>query len=185
MRLMFRISKDSPVYYLTSVTKDRLPVFRKTPLADLCCKSFDEARRSGGFLILAYVVMTDHFHAIVYSELKPSKVLQYLNGISSRRVIDYLKTNGHEASLKKLQHEVKDRQYKYSLWDHHSNGKLIISEDVLIQKVNYLHQNPVRAGLVSDPMDYRWSSARWWARKPNEDEPLTVDMEKIQWRSKA
>ena len=41
---MFRISKDSPAYYLTSVTKDRLPVFRKDDFKEIVCKAIDEAR---------------------------------------------------------------------------------------------------------------------------------------------
>ncbi len=178
---MFRISKDSPAYYLTSVTKDRLPVFRTRALADLACHALDEARTSAGFLILAYVVMPDHLHAILASQLKPSKTLQYVNGITSRRVIDYLRTNGHECSLKKLQHADKERNYRYSLWDHHANAKLISTEEVLMEKVHYLHQNPVRAGLVKNALEYRWSSARCWARKDVDDEPLRVDIKLVDW----
>ncbi len=178
---MFRISNDSPAYYLTSVTKDRLQVFRTQALANLACNAMDEARKSGDFLILAYVVMPDHLHAILASHLKPSKTLQYVNGITSRRVIDYLRTNGHESSLKKLQHEDKERNYRYSLWDHHANTKLITCEEILMEKVQYLHQNPVRAGLVTNALDYRWSSARCWSRNELDDEPLRVDMNLIDW----
>ena len=51
-----------------------------------------------------------------------------------------------------------------------------------MQKVNYVHQNPVRAGLVNAAEDYRWSSARIWQRRPLEDEPLLLDLDQIQWR---
>ena len=51
-----------------------------------------------------------------------------------------------------------------------------------MQKVNYIHQNPVRAGLVERAIDYRWSSARYWNRCERDDEPLKVDLEKIIWR---
>ncbi len=50
---MFRISKDSPVYYLTSVAHNRLPVFRTARLKDLICKALDEARTSANLLIFA------------------------------------------------------------------------------------------------------------------------------------
>jgi hypothetical protein len=49
-----------------------------------------------------------------------------------------------------------------------------------MQKVNYVHQNPVRAGLVSSAEDYRWSSVRIWQRRPLEDEPLLLDLDQIQ-----
>ena len=179
---MFRISKDSPVYYLTAVSKNRLPVFRKDEIKNIVCQAIDEARRSAGFLLLAYVVMLDHLHTLVGSELKPSKVEQYINGIVSRRVIDFLKTNGHTRSLEKLRRADRARNYRYSLWDHHPNAKLLTHEDIVLQKVNYIHQNPVRAGLVEKAEDYRWSSVRCWARKPLGNEPLLVDIDQISWR---
>jgi len=181
---MFRISKDTPAYYLTSVAKDRLPVFRSDAIKEITCAALDEARRSAGFLLFAYVVMPDHLHTIIGSELKPSKVQQYVNGIVAHRVIQYLKAEGHEKSLGKLRHEEKDRGYKHSLWDHHPNAKLLSTEEVFLQKVNYLHQNPVRAGLVERTEDYRWSSARWWSKNPLENEPLVVDINQILWRSR-
>jgi len=58
----------------------------------------------------------------------------------------------------------------------------IFSEAMFMQKVNYIHLNPVRAGLVEKATDYRWSSARIWQGCPLEDEPLKVNMDKIRWR---
>ena len=76
----------------------------------------------------------------------------------------------------------RDRGYRYSLWDHHSNVFSVTSEDMFMQKVNYIHQNPFRAGLVGEAEDYRWSSVRWWKRCPLEDEPLRVNIDQIAWR---
>ena len=181
---MHTISRDFPALYLTAVAKDRLPVFRTDTIKIIACKALDEARTSGGFAIYAYVIMPDHLHAITDLLLKPSKVLQYVNGIISRRVIDHLKERGHNASLRKLRRESGVRGHRYSLWEHHSNAFPIFSEDMLMQKVNYIHQNPVRAGLVERAEDNRWSSVRIWKRCPLEDEPLMVDLDLINWRSR-
>ena len=51
-----------------------------------------------------------------------------------------------------------------------------------MQKVNYIHQNPVRAGLTECITDYRWSSARIWQGKPLDNEPLLMDKDLIHWR---
>src|SRR5437667_5945972 len=157
---MHTISRDTPAFYLTAVAKDRLPVFRTDTIKLITCAALDEARKSGGFSIYAYVIMPDHLHALTDSALKPSKILQYINGIISRRVIDHLKERGHNASLRKLRRESGTRGHKYSLWEHHSNALAIFSEDILMQKVNYIHENPVRAELVDRAEDYRWSSVR-------------------------
>jgi len=50
---MFRISKDSPVYYLTSVANNRLPVFQTARLKNLVCEALTEARTSASLLIFA------------------------------------------------------------------------------------------------------------------------------------
>ncbi len=177
-----RISKDNPFYYLTSVANNRLPVFRTDKLKEITVKAFDEARKSAGILIFAYVLMPDHYHLISDSSRKPSEVLRYVNGITARRVIDYLKENKFESSLEKLKQETKKREYKYSLWEHHPNAFLLTSEAPLMQEVNYIHQNPVRAGSVEKAEDYLYSSARVWQKNPIDNEPLTVDVDKITWR---
>ena len=181
---MHAISRDSPALYLTCVAKDRLPVFQTDQIKLITCGALNEARRSAGFAIYAYVIMPDHLHAITDSAIKPSKILQYINGIVSRRVIDYLKEHGHNSSLRKLQRESGVRGHRYSLWEHHSNVLSIFSEEMLMQKVNYIHQNPVRAGLVEHADDCRWSSARIWKRCSWNDEPLLVDVDRIRWRSR-
>jgi hypothetical protein len=53
---------------------------------------------------------------------------------------------------------------------------------MFMQRVHYTHQNPVRLGLVERAEDYRFSSARIWNRRPLEDEPLLIDIDKIRWR---
>ena len=181
---MFRISKDSPVHYITSVPIDRLPVFKTTKLKEVVCEALKEARNSAKLLIFAYVIMPDHVHALIGSERKPTQVLRYVNGISGRHVIDYLKQPGFESSLKKLERSSGDRQYKYSLRDHHPNLKLISTENGLIEKANYIHMNPVRAGLVERPEDYHFSSVRCWQRRPLEEEPLLVDLDQIAWHKR-
>jgi len=176
------ISPNSPAYYLTSVAKDRLPVFRRDSLKSVACAAMNEARLSGQFLILAYVIMPDHLHLITDGEKKPAVVLRFINGLLSRRVIDFLKSEGHYASLEKLRHASYRRGHEYSLWDHHPNVRLLTSESMFMQRVHYTHQNPVRLGLVERAEEYRYSSARLWSRTPLEGEPLVVDLGNIRWR---
>lgn len=180
---MYTINKDFPCVFLTSVTHDRIPVFATDRLKQIACDAFDEARRSGGIDILSYVIMTDHYHMVARSDKRrPSDIARYMNGISARRIIDYLKECGFADSLRKLRTLTKKREYRHSVWQHNPDSMLITSESMLIQKVNYIHQNPVRAGLVEGPQDYLFSSARIWMERPMENEPLLMDIDKIRWR---
>jgi REP-associated tyrosine transposase len=178
----FLISQDSPVLYITLVTKNRLPVFRTEQMREFICGAIDEARRSAAFLLFAYVVMLDHLHLLTSRPSTNSDLLRVLKGLTARRVIDHLKENNYASSLKKLEHCVQERNYKYSLWQTEKNVFPIYSEKLFMQKLNYIHQNPVRAGLVERAIDYRWSSARIWAGCPLETEPLLVDKDLIHWR---
>jgi REP element-mobilizing transposase RayT len=112
----FVISHDSQVLYITVVTKDRLPVFRTDRMKEVVCDAIAEARKSAGFLLFAYVIMIDHMHLLTSCPSDTSDVLRVLKGITARRIIDHLKKNNHLRSLDKLQHQARDRNYKYSLW---------------------------------------------------------------------
>jgi putative transposase len=179
---MVTISRDMPCFYLTAVARNRLPAFRTDGLKRIVTNALDEARRSGGFAIFAYVLMPNHLHVVTDGARKPSDVLRFVKGIVSRRVIAYLKEGNFHSSLEKLRHQKTGRGHVYSLWEHHSNVMLLTSEAVFMQRVNYINQNPVRGGLVERAEDYRWSSARCWARRMVEDEPLAMDLDRIVWR---
>ena len=178
----FQLSRDSQALYITIVTKNRLPVFQTDAIKLITCRALDEARTSGGFLIFAYVIMPDHMHLLTDCPRSSAEVLRYVKGLTARRVIDYLKEHDYQSSLAKLRHEEWKRKHSYSLWQQEKNVFSIFSEAVFMQKVNYIHLNPVRAGMVERAIDYRWSSARIWLRIPDDDEPLMVDFDRIDWR---
>ena len=167
------------------VAKDRLPVFQTDAFKTITCQAMDEARQSHGFLLFAYVIMTDHMHLITDQPEKPSDLLRYIKGTIAHRVIEYLKERNYQSSLEKLQHEDWKRNHRHSLWQQEKNVFSIFSEAVFMQKVNYIHLNPVRAALVPRALDYRWSSVRIWQRCEMEEEPLRVDLDRIEWRRGA
>jgi putative transposase len=177
----FRVTRDTPAFYLTSITKDRLPVFRTAALAAIACRALDEARKSGKFLIFAYVLMLDHLHLVTDSKVDSVDIHRFVNGIISRRVIDYLKTEGKEESLEKLRIQRRTDGSSYSLWQHHPNTRLIWNESMLWQRIQYTHLNPVRLGLVDHPDEWMWSSSRVFHGKASEQEPIAVDFDRIRW----
>ena len=178
----FVVSQDSPVLYITIVTKDRLPVFRTDGMKEVLCRALDEARKTAGFLLFAYVIMVDHLHVLTSRPSTTSEVLRVLKGLTARRVIDYLRTNNYLPSLAKLSHPDRDRNYRHSLWQTEKNVLPVFSEGMFMEKLNYVHLNPVRAGVAERASDYHWSSARIWQGCPLENEPLSVDKDLIYWR---
>ena len=179
---MFRISRDTPAYYLTSVTHDRLPIFQTDRIKQVLVEALDEARKSGSIMIFAYVIMLDHTHLLTDNSRDIKDVLRFLNGISARRVINHLKESGFESSLAKLRIKEQADTQKYSVYQHHPNAIRMTGEDAFMQKVNYIHMNPVRAGLVEHPDEYLYSSARIWHNRALDNEPLLTDHHQIDWR---
>src|SRR5215470_1584643 len=116
---MATISRDTPCLSITSVARDRLPVFRTEAIKKIAASALDEARHSGRFAIFAYVIMADHLHLIIITDgaRKPSETLRFINGIAGHRVIGYLKEGGYTSSLEKLRETKKTRGHEYSLWD--------------------------------------------------------------------
>jgi putative transposase len=164
------------------VAKDRLPVFKSDAIKLVTCKALDEARKSGGFLLFAYVILPDHLHFLTDCPKSSADVLRRVKGLIARRVIDYLQEHDYQSSLAKLRHQEWKRKHGYSLWQQEKIVFSSFSEAVFMQKVNYMHLNPVRAELVVRAIDYRWSSAKIWQRIPSDDEALTVDFDRIEWR---
>jgi REP element-mobilizing transposase RayT len=182
---MFQVSRTTPAYYLTSVAHKRIPVFQTDAIKQIVCDALDEARASGGIMIFAYVIMPEHVHLITDCARKIRDVLRFTNGVSAKRVLDHLKNSGYESSLAKLRIQEREQKHKYSLYQHHPNAFEIYGEDTMMQKVNYIHLNPVRSGLVKRPEEYRFSSARFWQGKELESEPLITDHRAIEWRAAA
>jgi REP element-mobilizing transposase RayT len=143
---MFTVSSNTPVLYITVVTKDRLPVFGRDELKDLFCAALVEAQKSGGFLIFGYVVMPDHYHMLTDNTLKASEVLRFSNGISARRVIDYLKQKQCTSSLEKLRHLDRGRGYHHSLWQHKPDTRLIYTEEAFRSRLRYIHAKSGSSG---------------------------------------
>lgn len=180
---MFQITRDDPAYYLTSVTHNRLPVFRLDEFKKVVTDAFCEARENHKMMIFAYVIMPDHTHLLTDNAHEIKDVLRYLNGVSAHRVVKYLKANSYDESLSKLRIQERTDKHKYSVYQPHPNAIRITGESAFMQKVNYIHLNPVRAGLVGHPDEYLYSSARLWHGRAIENEPLITDHKKIKWRA--
>ena len=129
-----------------------------------------ELKESRPFKLIAYVVMPDHCHAIVNPrDGRITDLTGALKGLSARYIIDAspadafpVENPGPDGAL----HQLWQESFKaFGLW----SGWLIW------QKINYIHNNPVKAFLVKSAADYRWSSFRAFYFQSGE--PLPVDKE--------
>ena len=167
-------------HYVTVVTHNRIQVFRSHQACRFLVDALANAREKYSFKLIGYVVMPDHVHMIVNPlEQNIKIILKQIKGASAHHIIKWLRAEGHEKSLEKLKLDnPKKRAHQYALWLEKFFPVELWSFKFVQQKLQYIHNNPVRAGLCKHPADWQWSSYR--AYFPHE--PGSVPVE-IDWQT--
>ncbi|WP_435051583.1 REP-associated tyrosine transposase [Desulfonema magnum] len=114
--------------------------------------------------IHAYILMENHLH-LIGSSPEFSDEIRKMKSFTARSIVDYLKANGPKFFLGQLsffKKRHKDNQ-KYQVWQEGFHPKAILNEKTLVQKMEYVHHNPVRRGYVDSPAHWRYSSYRYYA----------------------
>jgi REP element-mobilizing transposase RayT len=112
-------------------------------------------------IIYGFVIMPNHIHLIwqMKAGIKRDDVQRDFLKFTAQRIKDNL-DKFHPEILHQFKVKAKDRQYQF--WERNPLSVEIWTEKTLMQKLNYLHQNPVRAGLCKYPEDYKYSSALFY-----------------------
>lgn len=162
------------LHYITSVTNNRVPVFRSDEICRIFIEQMKELKKRFPFKLIGYVLMPDHFHMIVdIHGGEVEKFLLRLRGMSARKIIDWLKDRGYFESLLKLKlPAIRKGNYQYAVWQPKPLVIDLFSPKFVRQKLDYIHMNPVRAGLCSHPADWKWSSYNAYAGK---ESPIEID----------
>ena len=139
-----RFQHARQLHYITFTCYHRAPLLAPPGARDLLEQTLERVRRWYGFYISGYVVMPERVHLLM-SEPERSQVaiaIQMLKQIVSRK----LGGGGAEPFWQR-------RYFDFNVW----------SEKKFVEKLRYIHRNPVRRGLVERPEDWPWSSFRHYA----------------------
>ena len=160
-RSRYKIYEDQYPHFLTCTVINWLPLFGNPPIAEIILDSWRFLQEHHRLKIYAYVIMENHLHLIASSE-QLSKEIGDFKSFTARKIIDFLTERNARHILGQLDfHKLRHKRDRaYQLWQEGSHPQLIQSEDMMLQKVEYIHDNPVRRGYVDDPAHWRYSSAR-------------------------
>jgi len=127
---------------------------------DLFVTELMKFHSDGRLIVYGYVVMPTHIHLVVVPQegVPTGRILGELKMLSARIVIA-----GWKARLGILPHDVFGSDGKAHVWQARGYDHNCRSEESVIQKINYCHNNSVRAGLVVHPSEWRWSSYHWYS----------------------
>jgi putative transposase len=177
---LFKSHDPNIFHYTTTVCFNRVRVFRSEIARRLFIEALAETREKCEFKLIGFVVMPDHAHLILNPLNRDiGAVMRRLKSTSARLILDWLRESNHLPSLRKLALAVPQaRSHTHSLWQKDFSSIDLWSPRFIRQKLNYIHLNPVRAGLCEQPTDWKWSSYR--AYLPHEAGSVPIE---IDWRA--
>ncbi len=160
MRSTYKIYNPEGVYFITSTIVNWLPVFTSGPYYQILIDSIKFSQLEKELKLYAYVFLEDHFHLIVSAE-KLSNVIGSIKGYTAKEIIRKLKDDKNEKLLEKFRKAKLSYKTKneFQIWQESFHPQELLTENIIRQKVDYIHMNPVRRGLVKEPEDWKYSSA--------------------------
>ena len=162
MRSRYLVHEPGKAHFVTSTIVEWLPVFTTAACCDIPVRSLEHCRQHKALKIYAWVILDNHFHAILAAP-DLSAVLRDLKSFTSKQIIRQLERERREWLLHQLRFQrAAHKPNEYQVWQEGSHPQAIPSDAIMQQKLDYLHNNPVKRGLVSSPEHWRYSSAHEW-----------------------
>jgi len=162
----FAITKEVEYYFCTDTIVGWQYVFTSFPFFNTITEALEYCRGEKGLRIHGFVVMPNHIHTILSAaEGNLSDILRDFKRFTSKKISDTLTETNNNKLLRYFtataERDGKGNDYK--IWQSGSHPEAIVSKDFFNQKLNYIHNNPVRKGFVEYPEHWLYSSARNYA----------------------
>lgn len=167
MSRKYKFHNKLVAYFISFATVYWLDVFTRQVYFNVLEESIAYCRKEKGMEVFAYCFMPSHVHLIFRSSSEdPSGLIRDFKGYTARKLIKTIEENPQESRKKwllwmmeragKKKSNVKQRQF----WQQHNKPIELWSDKVIQQKIDYIHRNPVKSGFVTDPVEWKYSSAR-------------------------
>jgi len=168
----YKIVDQDGLYYLTFQVVGWVDIFTRKSYRDIVVDSLKYCQRHKGLNLYGYVIMSNHIHLLAQSS-KGDLVgcIRDFKSYTSKKILETLH-DGSESRREWMQmvfeyHGKFKSGQRFQVWTHENHAELIYSQKFIKQKLQYIHENPVRSGIVAKPEDYLYSSARNYADLEN------------------
>ncbi len=165
MRSRNKIYNENGVFFITSTTVDWLDLFNTKDTFQILIDSINFNVSERNLKVHAYVLMKNHFHLICTGE-NLSKIINSIKSYSARKFVEKFQTENDILTLNKLRKNKKnfktDREFQF--WQEGFYPKEMLNTEILNQKIEYIHANPVRKGYCENNCDWEYSSARFYEK---------------------
>jgi len=175
MRDRYKITDETGIYFVTSTIVEWIPVFTSKPYFEIIINSLNYCIENKNLNLYAFVILDNHFHLIV-SGLDLSNMMASLKKYTANEIVKLIKEQKKDWLLNQLAYYRK----KYKITSHHQiwqegfHPELIQSPEMFLQKLEYIHNNPIERDYVDCPEQWRYSSARNYIN--NDHSIIKVDL---------
>lgn len=146
------------LHFITTSCYQRRPLLGKARSRDLFLEVLESVRRRYRFVVVGYVIMPEHVHLLLGEPERgyPSVVMQALKqGFARRCLARHRRAADPRQSLLWNTALEEDR-----VWQHRFYDFVVFTANKRVEKLHYMHENPVKRGLVLTPEQWAWSSYR-------------------------
>ena len=177
----YQIKEQDAPHYITLQVVYWVDIFTRQVYRDIVVESLRYCQQNKGLEIFAFVIMSNHIHLIVRSQNNDlSGVLRDFKKYTSKRITEAIETGteSRKAWMLRLFTHAAKRQNKegtYQVWTHENHAIQLYSNIVIQEKVNYIHLNPVRSGIVENQDEYVYSSAKNYAGRQSIIDVIVID----------
>lgn len=160
------IVKKDEIYFVTTTVVEYSRIFINEIYCDLLVNNILHYQKRYQFTILGYVIMPSHFHWIFKTKCELGSVSDIMRDIkkySAWDILEQIEKSDNEMSKLFQDAAIGFKNQKRKLWMPRFDDQVIRNAEMFWTKLHYIHNNPVKAGMIMKSEDYKYSSARNYA----------------------
>ncbi len=152
------IKDQEALHFVTFTVHQWVDVFTRNDYVEIIIESINYCQKAKGLKVHAWVIMSNHCHFILSSDKDPlNDIIRDFKKFTAKKIVEEIKNNERE-SRKKWLLWLFQKNGKIWFWEKGYHGIEIFSQKLFASKVNYIHFNPVKAGIVEKEEEYLNSS---------------------------
>jgi REP element-mobilizing transposase RayT len=165
----YQIKEQDKLYYVTLQIVGWIDIFTRKCYRNIIIENLAYCQKHKGLDLFGWVIMSNHIHLLARCEKEGlSNLLRDFKNYTSKKILKEIES-ATESRKEWILKVFKDAAFKhkrnsdYQVWTHENHAEILYSNEFIEQKLDYIHQNPVRSGIVEKAEEYRYSSARTYA----------------------
>ena len=160
-RSRYKIYEPTHPHFLTCTILNWLPIFTRKESVQIIVDSLKYLQKEENLKLYAYVILENHLHLVAQSD-DIGRSMKHFKSFTAKALLKLLQKENAQTLLEQFKFYKKahktDRTYQ--IWQEGYQPKLIQTDAIMIAKIKYIHQNPVKRGYVDEAKHWRYSSAR-------------------------